>query len=218
MLSIRNIFGPCMVNHHTEYAKYIHKCSRDSSYMNNKLLHQPFLSIRSYTQICNMLSGIPHLHPWVFTILWAVGFDINVVICLPLGHILVRNRTPFTNRRQIIVMFNMKPYHARCISGKLDQSLHWRDNDHDDVLNHQPHACLLNRLIRRRSKKTSKLRVTGLCAGNSPGPVNYPHKGPVTRKKFPFDDVIMFHGLRCHAYRSSTAILFTISFTFGPFC
>ena len=27
----------------------------------------------------------------------------------------------------------------------------------------------LNRLFRRRSKKTSKLRVTGLCAGNSPG-------------------------------------------------
>ena len=32
---------------------------------------------------------------------------------------------------------------------------------------------------------------TGLCAGNSPGPVNSPHKGPVTRKMFPFDDVIM---------------------------
>ena len=49
---------------------------------------------------------------------------------------------------------------------------------------------LLNRLFRRRSKKTSKLRVTGLCVGNSPGPVNSPHKGPVTRKMFPFDDVI----------------------------
>ena len=45
--------------------------------------------------------------------------------------------------------------------------------------------------FRRRSKKTSKLRVTGLCVGNSPGPVNSPHKGPVTRKMFPFDDVIM---------------------------
>ena len=33
--------------------------------------------------------------------------------------------------------------------------------------NHQPHDCLLNRLFRRRSKETSKLRVTGLCAGNS---------------------------------------------------
>ena len=63
--------------------------------------------------------------------------------------------------------------------------------DHDGVSNHQPHGCLLNRLFRRRSKKTPKLRVTGLCAGKSPGPVNSPHKGPVTRKMFPFDDVIM---------------------------
>ena len=30
------------------------------------------------------------------------------------------------------------------------------------------HGCLLNRSFRRRSKKTSKLRATGLCAGNSP--------------------------------------------------
>ena len=39
--------------------------------------------------------------------------------------------------------------------------------------------------------KTSKFCVTGLCAGKSPGPVNSPHKWPVTRKMFPFDDVIM---------------------------
>ena len=32
--------------------------------------------------------------------------------------------------------------------------------------NHQPHNGLLNHLFRRRSKKTSKLCVTGLCAGN----------------------------------------------------
>ena len=70
-------------------------------------------------------------------------------------------------------------------------SLHWRHNDHDGVSNHQPHGCLLKRLFRRRSKKTSKLRVTGLCVGNSPGPVNSPHKGPVTRIMFPFD-VIMY--------------------------
>ena len=32
----------------------------------------------------------------------------------------------------------------------------------------QPYHCLLKRLFTRGSKKTSKLRVTGLCAGNSP--------------------------------------------------
>ena len=29
------------------------------------------------------------------------------------------------------------------------------------------------------------------------GPVNFPHKWPVTRKMFPFDDVIMFHVMLC---------------------
>ena len=48
-------------------------------------------------------------------------------------------------------------------------SLRWRHNGLDSVSNHQPPGCLLNRLFRRKSKKTSKLRVTGLCAGNSPG-------------------------------------------------
>ena len=32
---------------------------------------------------------------------------------------------------------------------------------------HQPHDCLLSLLFRRKSKETSKIRVTGLCAGNS---------------------------------------------------
>ena len=50
----------------------------------------------------------------------------------------------------------------------------WRHNGHDNVPNHQPHGCLLNRLFRHRSKKTSKLRVTGLCARNSPGTGEFP--------------------------------------------
>ena len=70
-------------------------------------------------------------------------------------------------------------------------TLRWRCNGHGGVSNHQPHDCLLKCLFRHRSKKTSKLCVTGLSVGNSPGPVNSPHKGPVTRKMFPFDDVIM---------------------------
>ena len=55
-----------------------------------------------------------------------------------------------------------------------DSTLRWRHNDHAGVSNHQPHGCLLNRLFRRKSKKTPKLRVTGLCAGNSPGTGEFP--------------------------------------------
>ena len=36
-----------------------------------------------------------------------------------------------------------------------------------------------------------KLRVTGLCEGNSPVTGEFPAQRPVTRKIFPFDDVIM---------------------------
>ena len=68
-------------------------------------------------------------------------------------------------------------------TGKLSATLHgevnsislqWRHNEHDGVSNHQSHHCLLNRLFRRRSKKTPKLRVTGLCAGNSPVASEFP--------------------------------------------
>ena len=62
----------------------------------------------------------------------------------------------------------------------------WRHNPRDRVSNHQPHDCILNRLFGRRSKKISKLRW----------PVNSLHKGPVTRKSFPFDDVIMLTATR----------------------
>ena len=52
--------------------------------------------------------------------------------------------------------------------------LRWHHNGYDGVSNHQPHDCLLNQLFRRSSKKTSKLRVTGLCVGNSPGTGEFP--------------------------------------------
>ena len=47
-------------------------------------------------------------------------------------------------------------------------TLQCRHNGSGGISNHQSHYCLLNRVFRLRSKKTSKPRVTGLCAGNSP--------------------------------------------------
>ena len=52
--------------------------------------------------------------------------------------------------------------------------LQWRHNEHDGVSNHQPYGFLLNCLFMRRSKKTSRLRVTGLCDGNSPVTGEFP--------------------------------------------
>ena len=66
-------------------------------------------------------------------------------------------------RRQIMEHF---PLYWFLTSAFLVYALQWPYNGHDDISNHQPHDCLLARLFRRRSKKTSKRRVTGLCAGN----------------------------------------------------
>ena len=52
--------------------------------------------------------------------------------------------------------------------------LQWRSNGRDGVSIHQPHDSLLQRLFRRRSRKTSKLRLNDLCAGNSPVTGEFP--------------------------------------------
>ena len=50
----------------------------------------------------------------------------------------------------------------------------WRHNERDGISNHQPRDCLFNRLFRPRLKETSKVRVTGLCKGNSPVTGEFP--------------------------------------------
>ena len=57
--------------------------------------------------------------------------------------------------------------------------------------NHQPHDCLLNHLLRRTSKKTSKQHVTGLCEGNSPVAGEFPAQRASNAENVSFDDVIM---------------------------
>ena len=61
-----------------------------------------------------------------------------------------------------------------CISSALKWTLLWRHNGLDGVSNRQRQHCFLNRLFRRRSKKTWKLRVTGRCVGNSPVTGEFP--------------------------------------------
>ena len=53
-------------------------------------------------------------------------------------------------------------------------SLQCRHNERDGVSNHQPYDCLPKRLFRHRSKEASKLRVAGLCEGNSPVTGEFP--------------------------------------------
>ena len=100
------------------------------------------------------------------------------------GH-LRRHRTHY----DVTVMDELVPHHktqqignsaprshgdAFRIAGHLWESLKWSHNGRDGVSNRQHHDCLLKRLFRHGSKKTSKVCVTGLCAGNSPVTGEFP--------------------------------------------
>ena len=69
--------------------------------------------------------------------------------------------------------------------------LQWRNNERDG--NHRRRGRLLNRLFRRRSKKTSKLRTNRLCEGNPTVTGGFSLQRASNAEKFPPDDVIMTH-------------------------
>ena len=68
----------------------------------------------------------------------------------------------------------IKFWHNNMNKSVLVVPLQWRHNGRDSVSNHQHLDYVLNRLFRCRSKKTAKLRVTGLCEGNSPVTGEFP--------------------------------------------
>ena len=74
-------------------------------------------------------------------------------------------------------------------------TLPWRHNERDGVSNHLRHDCLLNRLFRHQRKHQSSASLA-FAWGIHRWPVNFPQKGPVTRKMF--DDVIMEDAGRKH--------------------
>ena len=98
-------------------------------------------------------------HIW-YNVYINVQYTRYVTTCSVRVPILSRNLMLFSQWQLLIFP---TPFKCQC-----KVTLQWRHNGRDIVSNHQPHECLLNRLFRRRSKKTSKLRVTGLCVGNSP--------------------------------------------------
>ena len=53
--------------------------------------------------------------------------------------------------------------HNSVLHGSYNGPIQWRHNESNGVSNHRRPDCLFNRLFRHRSKKTPKLRVTGLC-------------------------------------------------------
>ena len=82
-----------------------------------------------------------------------------------------RNLNSILTKQENVGIYHTSNNTSKSLSprNRLWKTLHWRHNGRDSVSHHHLYDCLLNRLFRRRSKKTSKQRVTGLCVGNSPG-------------------------------------------------
>ena len=81
----------------------------------------------------------------------------------------------------VVILTKLNIYHRTSSSMELMwlmwwvwHSLQWRHNERDGVWNHPCLDCLLNHLSRHKSKKTSKLRFTGLCDGNQPMAGGFP--------------------------------------------
>ena len=98
--------------------------------------------------------------------------------------------------------------------------LQWRHNGRNGVSNHRRLYCLLNRLFRCKSKKHQSSASLAFLRGIYRSPVNSAHKGPVTRKMFPFDNVIIqmltscLIRLRSSRSRRSSSVLSFRSFRF----
>ena len=99
-------------------------------------------------------------------------FSVSKTLTLSQEHVILSCHTfchkiagIFLNRKTCFQYY----YQEILIPGQTPSPLQWRHNGRDGVSNHQPHHCLLNRLFMRRSKKTSRLRVTGLRMGKFTG-------------------------------------------------
>ena len=104
----------------------------------------------SETPLNNIFSG-PENGKWVPTFLSRIHYDQSTSVSKHRVKQLLA-----VPKYVVLIMF----FDNNTESGSPFQ---WRHNERDGVSNHWRLNCLLNRLLMRGSKKTSKLRVTGLC-------------------------------------------------------
>ena len=100
------------------------------------------------------------------------------------------------------------------VEQKSSDALQWRHNGSDSVSNHQLHDCFLNRRFRHRSKKIPKLRVTGLCAGNSPEGGEFPAQMASYAENV---SIWWRHHMRRNRYRCDVTVMCLYKFV-PPFC
>ena len=99
---------------------------------------------------------------------WVMRYTCTAVLKL----IYIRMRENLFRVMNYIANYELSYLRIRISSNII--TLQWRHNESGSASNHQRLHCLLNCRFRRRWKKTSKLRVTGLCLGNSPVTGHFP--------------------------------------------
>ena len=116
----------------------------------------------------------------------AIVRKIQSLVCLSFDEYNSRFRGIFCN----IIQTGIYVWSCREICLGL-KSLRWRYNGRDGVSNHQPHDCLLNRYSDADKKNIKAPGHWPLCEEFTGDRRISRTKRPVTRKMFPFDDVIM---------------------------
>ena len=114
---------------------------------------------------------------------WDIGFEIKYICNNIVNTVLVDCRAPLDAR-----------IYAGTVVSKFGPALQWRHNERDGVSNHQRLDCLLTRLLGADQRNHQSSASLAFVKGIHRWPVDSPHKGPVTRKMFPFNDVIMLRG------------------------
>ena len=118
---------------------------------------------------------------------------IGPIVTKPLGiHCAMNQCTGITWTQNLCFYFSLICHFKCCriknvslVSTKLTgNALQWRHNERDGAWNHQRFDCMPSRLFRRRSMKTSKLRITGLYEGYPPVTSGSPSPRPVAQKSF----------------------------------
>ena len=125
---------------------------------------------------------------------WRGALMFSLICAWITAHMPIR-RCRFLNRRLFFTFrFLFTGWRHRCFHGNKSgscETLQWRHNDHDSVSNHQPAIVYSTVYSEADQRLHQSSALLAFVWGIHRWPVNSPPKRPVTRKMFPFDDVIM---------------------------
>ena len=155
-----------------------------------------------YWYTCQILKWDEHsMKVWIISVPASCQGNMSILALNLVGWRLCEIRCPGTQLHWCASPSAWVTKHRRR-SARHFVTLQWHHNERDGVSNDLRHDCLLNRLFKRRSKKISKLRVIGLCEGNSPVTGEFPTQRAVRRKCFH----LVTSSWVCHRCRSTLHI------------